>query len=190
MPHSHFPWVTMEQLPTGWVCELNEIKQKVLPTRVHRSCSAAARECRDKGDKEGRAWEGVSHHRRDLNLPARGEALLKDTQTREPQTSACRCLSHSTLALPGEAPAGVGRGWAERLGRLKAPLQEAKKKLSSSTPRQWASTYNLADSESLRHNWPTAPSGPWISSPFNGDREIFSEAHEFQGMTCLKDIDF
>lgn len=133
---------------------------------------------------------GVSHHRRDLNLPARGEGLLKDTQTREPQTSACRCLSHSTLALPGEAPAGVGRGWAERLGRLKAPLQEAKKKLSSSTPRQWASTYNLADSESLRHNWPTAPSGPWISSPFNGDREIFSEAHEFQGMTCLKDTDF
>lgn len=104
----------------------------------------------------------VSHHRRDLNLPARGEGLLKDTQTREPRPQPAGVF---LTPLPGEAPAGVGRGWAERLGRLKAPLQEAKKKLGSSTPRQWASTSNLADPESPRHNWPTAPSGPWISPP-------------------------
>lgn len=130
---------------------------------VHRSCSAAARVCCDRGDKGRRTWGGwVSHHRRDLNLPARGEGLLKDTQTREPRPQPAGVF---LTPLPGEAPAGVGRGWAERLGRLKAPLQEAKKKLGSSTPRQWASTSNLADPESPRHNWPTAPSGPWISPP-------------------------
>lgn len=78
------------------------------------------------------------------NLPPAGEGLLKDTHTRNPQTSAWPWLSHSTLAFPGEAPAGVGRGWAEGLGRLKAPLQEAKEKVGSPTLRRWAQTSNLA----------------------------------------------
>ena len=107
------------------------------------------RVCCDMLIRGGGRWGGgvVSHHQLDLNLPARGEGLLKDAQTEEPQTSGCRWLSHSMLTLPGEAPAAMG-GVGREAGEAESTPQEAKK-VGSSTPRQWASTSSLAAPESL-----------------------------------------